>query len=438
MRYNIAMIDLVEKVRGALERAVGKKLAVGVSGGRDSVCLLHALAEFVDKKNISVVHVNHCLRDTADRDEAFVRDLSEKLGVEFIPVRVDVMRAAAQSGQTVEQAARALRYGAFYDLVKSGKADYILTAHHALDNAESVLMHLFRGSGLDGLCGMREFDESRRLIRPLITVYPDELERYVAENGLQYVTDETNLVPDADRNFIRLNVLPLVEKRYAGVVRAVNGFARECESAKTSLNGLIDESKIYYDRGAVCVRADALDGALAGRYVRRALGYFSLVDITREQINAAVALKDKRGGAAAELNNGVIAERESGCIALYIPRERYGGERPFELGANVIDGLRFCAERTDADPKAFAGRVADGDRLDGAVVRFRRDGDVFAPCGGKTKKLKQYFTDNKIPNRIKDRTPLICRGSEVLAVVGMQISDKVKVTAATKRRVMIM
>ena len=438
LRYNVAMIDLVETVGAALACAEGKGFAVGVSGGRDSVCLLHAILRCgIDKSRVIVVHVNHCLRDTADRDENFVRGLCEKSGVAFVSVRVDVKRAAEQCGQTVEQAARNLRYDAFYDMIKSDRADYILTAHHALDNAESVLMHLFRGAGLDGFRGIGGFDAARKLIRPLISVYPAELDVYAAENGIEYVTDETNLVPDADRNFIRLNVLPLIEQRYTGAVRAVNEFARECESAADTLDALADAENIYYDRGAVCVRSSALDGALAGRYVRRALAYFSLVDGTREQSSAAGALRDKRGGAIAEAANGVKAERESSAVAFYIPRAEYGGERPLVCGTNVIDGLTFRVENTDSDPKAFVGCVADADKLDGAVVRFRRDGDIFKPFGGKPKKLKQYFTDNKVPNRIKSRTPLIARGKEILAVVGMQVSDNVRVAADTKRRVLI-
>ncbi len=438
LRYNVAMIDLVETVGAALACAEGKRFAVGVSGGRDSVCLLHAILRCgIDKSRVIVVHVNHCLRAAADRDENFVRGLCEKSGVAFVSVRVDVKRAAEQCGQTVEQAARNLRYDAFYDMIKSDRADYILTAHHALDNAESVLMHLFRGAGLDGLRGIGGFDAERKLIRPFISVYPAELDAYAAENGIEYVTDETNLVPDADRNFIRLNVLPLIEQRYTGAVRAVNEFARECESAADTLDALADAENIYYDRGAVCVRSSALDGALAGRYVRRALAYFSLVDVTREQISAAVALRGKRVGAIAEAANGVKAERESSAVAFYIPRAEYGGERPLVYGSNVVDGLTFRVENTDSDPKAFVGCVADADKLDGAVVRFRRDGDIFTPFGGKPKKLKQYFTDNKVPNRIKSRTPLIARGKEILAVVGMQVSDNVRVAADTKRRVLI-
>ena len=146
------MNTVLKKVAEALKKYSGKRLAIGVSGGRDSMCLLHAVlhCEGIDKDDVVVVHVNHSLRDTADRDENFVRNHCARAHVKCIIKRVDVKRLAQSDSLTVEQAARNLRYGVFRDLIKSGMADVVLTAHHALDNAESVLMHIFRGAGLDG------------------------------------------------------------------------------------------------------------------------------------------------------------------------------------------------------------------------------------------------------------------------------------------------
>lgn len=407
-----------------------KRLAVGVSGGRDSMCLLHAVLHcgVVKKENITVVHVNHCLRETADGDQAFVREYCKQNAVEFTSKRIDVKAYAAANGLTIEQAARDLRYGVFFDLIKSGRAEAVLTAHHALDNAESVLMHLFRGSGLDGVRGM---GERAKTVRPLLNVYPEELDEYVKVNGIKFVVDETNLIDDADRNFIRLNVIPLIEQRYGGVVRAVNAFAKECDGVCDYLDGALDLSLITHDGGAVLVADSALSTPLAARYVRRALEYFSLVDITREQIERVTELAHMRTGAVVQLTGGIEAAREYGCVALYIPRLQFDGETPIKLGANLIDGLAVDIERSTLAPRDAVGRCVDLDKLNGAVLRFRRDGDTFTPFGGGKKKLKQYFIDNKVPSRKRDRMPLICRGNEVLVIVGMQISDIVKQTDRT-------
>lgn len=428
------MQGVLEKTAAALKNYRGKKIAVGLSGGRDSVCLLHAAISCgsVDKQDIVAVHVNHSLRETAVRDKEFSIALCNSLGVRIACYDVDVKTAAKNSGLGIEQAARNVRYGIFYDLIKSGEVDYIMTAHHALDNAESVLMHLFRGAGLDGLRGMK----NDRILRPLLDVYPQEIDEYVHVNNLAYVVDETNLDDGADRNFIRLNVIPLIESRYGGVIRAINAFANECEGAADALDGMLDMSRITRSGGATVINDDALSSDLATRYVRAALADFTLTDMTRAQIESVVELKNKRMGAVAELSHGVKAARENGGVAIYIPREKYDGEIALSLGMNHIDGLVVDVEKTLADPKDIIG-IVDGDKISGATLRFRRDGDMFKPFGGGTKKLKQYLTDRKIPARLKDRLPLVCRGNEVLVVVGVAISDNVRVDKNTVNKLAI-
>lgn len=440
------MDELLQKTAACLSAYRGKKIAVGVSGGRDSMCLLHAVLAcgVADKTDVTAVHVNHGIRENAVRDENFVRARCGEMGVKFICERVDAVGESRARGLTLEQAARNLRYGAFYEAVKRGAADIVLTAHHALDNAESVLMHLFRGSGLDGARGMTEPAQgiecggSRPIVvRPFIDVYPQEIEEYCGKNGIEFVTDETNLIDDADRNFLRLNVIPLIEQRYRGAVKAINAFSRECATACSVLDGLIDMRLIEKRDGAVIVYDEALRGDLAARYIRRALEEFTLVDVTRTQIERVAALVDMRTGAAAELANGVIAAREYGSVALYLPRLPYDGERPLVTGANYIDGLKVTVEQSDESPTSVKGGAVDLAALDGAVLRFRRDGDVFTPYGGKRKKLKQYFIDRKIPKRVRDRSPLICRGNEVLVIVGVEISDGVKQTESTTVRAVV-
>lgn len=429
MRYTFCVEKLLECVAAALRDYKGKKLAIGVSGGRDSVCLLHAASTCgaVEKSDILAVHVNHGLREEADSDEAFVKEYCNALNVKFVAYKADVKKESEQKGLTVEQAARNVRYGIFNNLLSSGEADVILTAHHALDNAESVLMHMFRGSGLDGLCGMN----GGRVLRPFLNVYPDEIDRYAQEHGIKFVTDKTNFMLDADRNFIRLKVIPLIEERYPSAVHAVNALSVECAGIKNYLDGELDGKLITVDGGAVVLSELALISPLADRYVRRAVSYFTLTDLTRDMVTSAVALAEKKSGAKAEMSCGVIAEKESGGIAFYIPREKYCGEKSIALGANYINGLAIDVQKT-ACSKPGKGNTVDLNAIEGGVLRFRRDGDVFTPFGGASKKLKQYLIDKKIPRRLRDRIPLITKGNEVLVIVGVEISDKVKVGADTR------
>lgn len=429
------MKSVLEKTAKALSGYRGKKLAVGLSGGRDSVCLLHAVLNCgaVNKSDVIAVHVNHGLRETASRDMEFSKKLCSDLGVKITCVNVDVIKNAQNNGLGIEQAARNLRYGVFHDLIKSGEADCVMTAHHALDNAESVLMHLFRGAGLDGLRGM----EQGEILRPFLDVYPEELDEYVKQNGLQYVVDETNLDDEADRNFIRLNVLPLIRQRYSGAVRAINSLAKECGVAADALDETLDRSLIKRQGGATVIALEALCSRLASRYVRKALADFTLTDMTRAQIESVISLNKGRTGAVVELSHGIKAVRESDGVALYIPREKFAGEVAFKLGTNYIDGLVVDVKRTVKKPESLKGGVVDGDKLSGATLRFRRDGDVFKPFGSGTKKLKQYLIDKKIPSRLKDRLPLVCRGNEVLIIVGVEISDGVRVDGDTVNKLAV-
>lgn len=444
--YNLGVNDILENTARVLRPFAKYKLAVGVSGGRDSMCLLHAVMSCgaVDRSAVTAVHVNHCLRDEADGDENFVREFCEQNGIAFRVFKVDVKKASAHDGLTIEQAARNLRYAAFYDLIKSGEADFILTAHHALDNAESILMHIFRGAGLDGLRGMSGSPKPTKnaydglpLIRPFLNIYPSELDEYAKANGIKNVVDKTNFELDADRNYIRLKIIPAIEERYAGAVRAINNLATEADGACKMLDGALDESLIGIERGAVTVAIDALNSPLAARYIRRALLHFTTVDVTREQILRVIELAHMRTGATVELSHSIRAAREYGQIALYIERPLYHGETAVAHGANFIDGLAVDISLSNADPRSVRGGAVDLKKLDGATLRFRRDGDMFTPCGGKRKKLKQYFIDNKIPKRLRDRIPLVCRGSEVLVIVGVQISDEVKQTERTAKRAVV-
>ncbi|MCH5161320.1 MAG: tRNA lysidine(34) synthetase TilS [Clostridiales bacterium] len=416
-----------------------KRLAVGVSGGRDSMCLLHAVVNCgeVSRANVTAVHVNHHLRDEADSDMLFVKRFCEDNGIAFSAHSVDVKKTAV--GQSVELTARQLRYDIFYSLLNSGY-DAVLTAHHALDNAESVLMHMFRGAGLDGLRGMSGVDRTGKILRPLLTVHPNELDEYAGANGIHYVQDSTNLLDDADRNFIRLNVIPLIEKRYSGVVRAVNALSSECGDACDELDSRLDMSLIKRDGGAVKVFSAALDSDLCYRYIRAAIKYFSLTDVTRVQVERVAGLKDKRVGAKIELSNGTTAAREYDGIVLYVERYKYEGSIVLHKGANILDGLKIDVTPISLDNvelKSTHGNIADFRKLDGAEIRFRRDGDIFTPFNGREKKLKEYLITEKVPSRLRDRIPLICRGDEVLVIVGYQISDKVRVTADTTDAVAI-
>ena len=177
----------------------GKKIAVALSGGADSMALINYLVTNSQKYSIKVVALNveHGIRgDASLRDSAFVKNYCEshKPYIPLLEYKVNALKKAKDEKITVEQAARILRYECFFDAIKTGNCDAVVTAHHSSDNLESVLFNLFRGTGLKGLTGIKDFDG--KIFRPFIKVSKAEIEEYVAQNSIPFVTDESNFSDD--------------------------------------------------------------------------------------------------------------------------------------------------------------------------------------------------------------------------------------------------
>ena len=217
----------------------GDTVICAVSGGADSVCMLHVLLSLRNTLGITVeaAHFNHQLRgEESDRDEAFVRTLCAELGVVLHVDNGDVRARAAKTHESVEEAARALRYAFFSSL--SGR---IATAHTQDDNLETVLLNLTRSTGLAGLCGIPPRRE--RFIRPMLAVSRAEIEAYLAQNGLSHVTDSTNFLPDARRNRLRQSVIPLLKAENPSLCETAFRMCRLLEADEAQLSAQAEAVK---------------------------------------------------------------------------------------------------------------------------------------------------------------------------------------------------
>ena len=412
----------------------GEKIAVAVSGGKDSMCLLHFCLNCgaVKKDDVFVVNVEHGIRGLNSlRDSEFVKSYCDGAGVECRSFSVDIPAIAEMSGRSVETAAREERYKIFSSLVKSGACKYVLAAHHALDNAETVLMHLFRGSGIDGLKGMDILGRGY-ILRPLITTDKSEIDEYAEVNKVPFVTDETNSDGAYNRNFLRNEILPLVSSRWGGAVKAVNALGEEVKRLLALLDGLIDYSLVKTDGKVSEIDLHAFgNGALAPRYVIYALKAIGAErDVERRHIDLIVELCGKNTGSAVELPHGIRAEKTYGAVMIFKTErsEKNGSCVPFALRCTEFCGIKITAEKTDKAEFGSGALYLDLNKIPAsAEIRFRRDGDRFRPYGGGEKKLKEYFIDKKIPKRLRDNIPLLCDGNRVLAVLGVEISDLVKI-----------
>lgn len=449
-------------------------LAAAVSGGADSMCLLSLCLNSSDikKENLLVISVDHKIRgENSARDLEFVRSFCASRGVRFFPYAADIPARAKETGASVETAAREARYGIFEELICNGigegedfvRPDKVLTAHHASDNVESILMHLFRGSGLNGICGM-DYCLDGCYLRPLLDVSKEEIDAYVQEKKIPYITDETNADSRYTRNFIRNEVIPLIKQKYPGAEKAVINLSKEAAGIVAYIENEVDPAAIIIEPEAnpavivpqaVKIRISALgDFVLASRYIIIALKKFKLYnEITREHIHSIIALKDAGNGSGFDLPYNYRAVREYDFITLYqVPGHIIGAdsvkfEKKFAIGATDIFGdivevskisnasalktIRWKGCKGDPEKcwrKSENSLLFDLRKIPiDAVLRFRRTGDIFKPYGGGTKKLKEYLIDTKIPLRCRDALICLASGNEILAIIGVEISDKIKV-----------
>ena len=391
----------------------GEHVLCAVSGGADSVALLLLLKERADRGGIrlTAAHFDHRIRPASGDDARFVRSLCESIHVPLIEGAGDVPRLAAEAGMGLETAARQARRAFLERARAEAGADVIATAHHADDQAETVLMHLFRGSGLAGAAGIRP--RSAHWARPLLGVSKADLVLYLQERGQGWRTDETNAVPDTPRNRLRSVVLPAALEIYPGAVRALGRFAAVSAEESDFLDALADrflaEHGARLDGGLYALEAVPAERALARRALRRLepeadFGLLSrLTDLYFAPSGCVHAA-------------GIRAERSG--FRLYLidetqPPEAFLGSlsaAPHENRPVYRNGFR---------------QVLDAGAVKGAALRLRKSGDWISPLGTSgSKSLSDYLIDRKVDRPLRDRLPLLARGSEVLWAVGVGISNR--------------
>lgn len=413
----------------------GEIIGVGCSGGSDSLALLHYLANNQEKFDIEVVaiHVDHEIRENSYIDADFVKEKAREWGIRFYKFRVDAPKIAKEKGISLESAAREARYGVFKTLLKKGLIDKIALAHHISDQAETILMHLFRGAGIAGAKGMNAISD-KVYVRPFLNTTKDEILQYLAENHLDYCEDETNEDISYNRNFVRNVLMKEIKSRWPNVEQALVNFAKSVKDDDEYINKQIYAEAIITEDKVVKIPTSYFlyDKALVSRIIFRAVKSIGInQDIERKHIEAIseLALKGDNGKRLF-LPFEAIAIKEYDYLTIY---NRHKEEVKFEqeLKCGEFDVPNFG--------KLVVKRVKDFSILPGqllidyrkvpkdAVWRFRQDGDIFTKFGGGTKKLKSFMIDKKIPVRLRDYIPVLASGNEIFAIAGVEISDKVKV-----------
>ena len=406
-----------------LDEARGRNVLVALSGGADSVALLKILCDARDQGilNVMAAHFEHGIRGAESLADAdFCRSLCAELDVLYIPGRADVPEIARRTGEGLETCARNLRHRFLNETADMFGCDFIALAHHMDDQAETVLMHILRGSGTDGACGMRRL--SGRLYRPLLDVRKSEIIEYLRAEGLEWREDSTNRISDNPRNALRLEAIPAIERVYPAGVRALARYARNIAIENELISRLADE--FYESRVEKLPHGWRIDmsGKCEEALLRRALRRICGPDLTSAKLNELVALDS-----ACDVFGGMRAEKCGDRLYVTGRFETAHAAALLKLnGLTELEGLcRISCSPAPAVPEKVlkSTQVLRRGALEGAVLRTRIEGDRIAPFGmNGAKSLSDYMTDLKIDRPMRDLVPVIARGHDVLWVVGYGIS----------------
>lgn len=471
------------------------QVIVGVSGGADSVCLLTVLQRLAGRYafpvSLTAVHVHHGIRGPeADRDEAFVRKLCAELGVPCICSRKNIPAFAKASGLTEEEAGRSARYAVFAKEAdrlsrQTGQAVRIAVAHHMDDQAETVLMHLIRGSSLNGMGGMAPVRGA--VIRPLLCVTRGEIEDYLRLSGQAYMTDSTNQDNGYTRNRIRNELIPQIREQFnPNFTRQAAALAEDMRSVQQYLEAqacLLSQTAVSWEvlpegRSAqIALPAFSSAAPLVRRLVLQVLTQLagSPKHFYRKHIEAVIALREKDVGRILYLPCGLCAKRLYDAVILYAVTEtageESGAESPVADGpvfvplseialkpVTVLLGLRIRTaygwvsvravrfellsenallhlKNTEFSEINDYTKYFDYDKMrDNLCFRFRQAGDcITVRADGAARKLKKELIDRRIPQADRDRVLLLSSEQSVLWAVGIRRSEACRVDPATKR-----
>jgi len=452
---------LIERVLDTIKEynmiSQNDKIIVAVSGGPDSICLLHILYKLKEIFNITLyaAHLNHCLRgDEADKDEEYVKEFCNKLGIECFTKKIDINKLSKERGISSESAGREARYEFFDELLKKLEAQKIALAHNANDQAETVLMRIMRGTGMEGLVGIKPV-RSNIFIRPLINIKRENIEKYCKENNLNPRIDKTNLESIYTRNKIRLELIPYLQKNFnKDIINVLNRLADTIIIDNDYLDKISKEKYNTYcenKAGKVIIYKGAFseEKAILNRIIRKAINNLkgNLYDIEKIHIKNLIELQKCNTGKKINLPNGIIAFNNYGDIELtlgekfrnkpdndeyilYIDRENIIESFNLKVSLRLINK----DEKINFKENSFVKYFDFDSAPKNIYLRTRRNGDKFTPLGMKgSKKLKDLFIDLKVPKEERDTIPIIVFDDEIVWIVGYRISEKYKINKNTKK-----
>lgn len=454
---------LYEKVRDDIRQLHmierGDKIVLGLSGGSDSVCLFHVLVRLKKELDFQLiaVHVHHGLRgEEADRDQRFVEKLCVRYEIPLNIYQADVAQLAKEWSMTVEEAGRVYRYRVFGQAAEQVGGGKIATAHHANDQAETMLFHLCRGTGIRGLGGIAPITktEAGTIIRPLLSVTKEMVWNYLRENKLEYCTDSSNNTIDYTRNKIRQEMLPIMEEVNSEAVfhmARTAALLRECDFFVKSLVEAFLQGEMSVN--ALNQQPVFLQREIIKEAVVRATG--KAKDISAVHVEQVLQLCKGNTGKQIDLPYGITVIREYDKLE-FVDREtvrkfpkRSKGEEGalrdgipitgagvYELPGNrgTIQISVYPYHGQDFSKNEYT-KTLDYDTIkQDLYIRFPKPGDrIVIDDKGNSKKLNRYFIDQKIERKQREECPIIAENQNVVWVIGGRIGNTYKISETTKQ-----
>ncbi|EQG54004.1 tRNA(Ile)-lysidine synthetase [Clostridioides difficile DA00142] len=434
----------------------GDKIVLGLSGGPDSVCLLHVLNRLKKDFNIEIyaAHLNHQIRGIeAQKDALYVSKLCEDMGIIFFVKSINVPKYCENEGLSLEEGARKLRYEMFYEIKDKIKANKIPIGHNLNDQAETVMMRIMRGTGLKGLKGI-DYIRDNCIIRPILDVERNEIEEYCEAYNLNPRIDKTNLENIYTRNKIRLDLLPYMKDNFnsnviESIVRMSNSLKSDNDYIEKEAEAKFREVSNIKEKGFVEINLDdfvCLHDAIKVRVLRNSikhiLGDTNFVD--QRHIEDIMSLEDNsKVNKMLTLPRNIFVYRKKDSIILTneeivneeiefyynVPSNGFIKIKELKqiIETQVMSIDRYKSMKLDNSSKGFDFNKVKG----GIVIRSRRQGDKIKLAMG-SKKVKDLFIDLKIPREERCKIPIITDSEGIICVGDYKISENYKIDENTK------
>ena len=439
----------------------GDKILVALSGGPDSVCLLNILFELKEELDIDIgaAHVNHLLRgEDAFKDEEYVIKICDEIGIPCFVTRVDINNYSKEHKLSSELAGREVRYDFFEQIVKKEGFNKVATAHNANDQAETILFRLMRGTGLEGLGGIKA-SRDNKIIRPILCLSRQEVEEYIQLKSLKPRIDKTNFEKIYNRNKIRLDILPYMKENFnEDIIQTLNRMSlllqKDNEFLEALALNLYKKYCIEYNDYFI-IKEDIFkqEEAIINRVLRRAVRRYSKsnYDFEMKHINEILFLAQKNSGKVVDLPNGIYAENIYGDIYIKNKKNKFNTNNKKEevlfpknnINNKIVKFDEFVIEfsviydyqrdEISLNQESLI-QYFDFDKInDNILIRKRNDGDKIIPLGmSGTKKLKDIFIDMKIPKEKRESIPILCFDQKIAWIIGIRTSEEYKVTNQSK------